>query len=185
MLVYDESSWRIAYDTTCAKMRMIKLYVKLHHLQSDWNDDLFAGSQPGSSSIPPQQSYNMNTLSRLNVKSFIGNISNQEEKINFDPIPTDNEDEDDEDYNGSEDEDEDEKDEEDIDDDDDDDDEYIRPVISHVDQYNPFIGRGLVYPASKFHDFSSWVPTDHILYKNISPTEGPLVENRKNTSKSP
>jgi hypothetical protein len=137
--VYDESSWRIVYDTACAKMGMVELYVKLYPLQSDWNDDLFTGSQPDSSSTPPQQSYIINTLSRPGVQ---GNISNQEKRINFDLIPTDNEDEDDEDYNGSEDEDEDEdedwEDEEDIDDDDDDD-EYIRSVINQVDQYNPFI----------------------------------------------
>jgi hypothetical protein len=35
MSVYDESSWRIAYDTACAKMEMVELYVKLHPLQSD------------------------------------------------------------------------------------------------------------------------------------------------------
>jgi hypothetical protein len=35
-----------------------------------------------------------------------------------------------------------------------------------------------VHPASNFHDSSRWVPADHILYKNKSPTEGPLVENR-------
>jgi hypothetical protein len=137
--VYDESSWRIVYDTACAKMGMVELYVKLYPLQSDWNDDLSTGSQPDSSSTPPQQSYIINTLSRPGVQ---GNISNQEKRINFDLIPTDNEDEDDEDYNGSEDEDEDEdedwEDEEDIDDDDDDD-EYIRSVINQVDQYNPFI----------------------------------------------
>jgi hypothetical protein len=66
------------------------------------------------------------------------------------------------------------EDEEDIDDDDD---EYIRPIINQVDQYNTFIGRGLVHPASSFHDSSCWVPADHILYKNKSPTEGPLMEN--------
>jgi hypothetical protein len=107
---------------------MVELYVKLHTLQSDWNDDLFMGSQPGSSSTLPQQFYIVNTLLKPDVQ---GNISNQEERINFDPIPTNNEDEDDEDYNGSEDEDEDEdegrEDEEDIDDDDD---EYIQPIIS-------------------------------------------------------
>jgi hypothetical protein len=32
MSVYDESSWRIAYDTACAKMEMVKLYMKLHSL---------------------------------------------------------------------------------------------------------------------------------------------------------
>jgi hypothetical protein len=91
----------------------------------------------------------VNTLSRPGVE---GNVSNQEERINFNPILTDNEDEDDEDYNGSEDEDEDGEDEEDIDDDDD---EYIRPVISQVDQYNPFMGRGLVHPVSSFYDSSN------------------------------
>jgi hypothetical protein len=30
MSVYDESSWRITYDTACAKMGMVELYVKLH-----------------------------------------------------------------------------------------------------------------------------------------------------------
>jgi hypothetical protein len=40
------------------------------------------------------------------------------------------------------------------------------------------MGWGLVHPASNFHDSSSWVPADHILYKTKSPTEGPLVENR-------
>jgi hypothetical protein len=35
-------------------MGMVELYVKLYHLQSDWNDDLFAGSQPDSSSTQPQ-----------------------------------------------------------------------------------------------------------------------------------
>jgi hypothetical protein len=153
MPVYDESSWRIAYDTAYEKMGMIELYVKLHHLQSDWNDDLFVGSQPDSNSTSPQQSYNVNTLSRPDVQAFIENISNQKEIINFDPIPTDNEDE------------------EDIDDDDDGGGGgYIRPVISEVNQYNPFIGRGLVHPAGSFHDSSIWVPTDHILYKNKSPT---------------
>jgi hypothetical protein len=183
MPVYDKSYWRITYYTVCAKMRMIELYVKLHPLQSDKNDDLFACSQSdsSSSSTPPQRSYNVNTLSRPDVQAFIGNVSNQEEKINFDPIPTDNEDEDDEDYNGSEDEDEDGEDDEDIDDDDDD--EYIRPVISQVDQYNPFIGHGLVHPASSFHDSSSWVPADHILYKNKLPTEDPLVKNQTFESK--
>jgi formylmethanofuran dehydrogenase subunit E len=61
------------------------------------------GSQPDSNSIPPQQSYIVNTLSRPGVQE---NVSNQEERINFDPILTDNEDKDDEYYNGSEDEDE-------------------------------------------------------------------------------
>jgi hypothetical protein len=62
---------------------MVELYVKLHTLQSDWNDDLFADSQPGSSSsnTPPQQSYIVNTLSRLGVQVLIRNISNQEKKI--------------------------------------------------------------------------------------------------------
>jgi hypothetical protein len=114
----------------------------------------------------------VNTLSRPGVE---GNVSNQEERINFNPILTDNEDEDDEDYNGSEDEDEDGEDKEDIDDDDD---EYIRPTISQVDQYNPFMGRGLVHPVSSFYDSSNWVPAYHILYKNKSPTESPLVENQ-------
>jgi hypothetical protein len=31
MPVYNESSWRIAYDTS-AKMGMVELYVKLHPL---------------------------------------------------------------------------------------------------------------------------------------------------------
>jgi hypothetical protein len=35
MPVYDESSWRIDYDTACAKMGMVELYVKLHPLQSE------------------------------------------------------------------------------------------------------------------------------------------------------
>jgi hypothetical protein len=87
--------------------------------------------KPGSSSTPPHQSYIVTTLSRPGVQR---NISNQEERINFDPIPTDNKDEDYEDYNGSENEDEDEdEDGDDEDDIDDDDDEYIRPVISQVD----------------------------------------------------
>jgi hypothetical protein len=61
---------------------MVELYVKLHTLQSDWNDDLFADSQPGSSSsTTPQQSYIVNTLSRLGVQVLIRNISNQEKKI--------------------------------------------------------------------------------------------------------
>jgi hypothetical protein len=64
-------------------MWMVELYVKLHPLQSDWNDDLFAGSQSGSSSTPPQQSYIVNTLSRPGVQAFIGNILNQEEGFFF------------------------------------------------------------------------------------------------------
>jgi hypothetical protein len=63
---------------------MIKLYVKLHPYQSEWNDDLFAGSQPDSSSTSHKQSYIVNTLSRLGAQAFIGNILNQEERINFD-----------------------------------------------------------------------------------------------------
>jgi hypothetical protein len=35
MPVYDEISWRIAYDISYAKMGMVELYVKLHPLQSD------------------------------------------------------------------------------------------------------------------------------------------------------
>jgi hypothetical protein len=50
-------------------------------------------------------------------------------------MPADNEDEDNKDYNGFED--EYGEDEDDIDDDDD---EYIRLVISQVDQYNAFMG---------------------------------------------
>jgi hypothetical protein len=45
------------------------------------------------------------------------------------------------------------------------------------------MGRELVHPASNFHDYSSWVPADHILYKNKSPTESPLVENQTFKSK--
>jgi hypothetical protein len=93
-------------------MGMIELYVKLHPLQNDWNDDLFAASQSSSSSTPPQQSYIVNTLSRPSVQAFIRNILNQEEGIFF-SILTDNEDEDDENYNGSEDENEDEDEDED------------------------------------------------------------------------
>jgi hypothetical protein len=49
MPVYDEIFWRIAYDISYAKMGMVELYVKLHPLQSDYNDCLFTGSQPVSS----------------------------------------------------------------------------------------------------------------------------------------
>jgi hypothetical protein len=83
MSVYDESSWKIAYDTVCAKIRIVELYMKLHHLQSDWNDDLFVGSQPSGSSTSSQQSYIVNTLSRPGVQVFIENVSNQEKKIFF------------------------------------------------------------------------------------------------------
>jgi hypothetical protein len=54
---------------------MVELYVNLYHLQSDWNNDLFTGSQPGSSSTPPQQSYIINILSRPSIQAFIGNVS--------------------------------------------------------------------------------------------------------------
>jgi hypothetical protein len=40
-----------------------------------------------------------------------------------------------------------------------------------------------VHPASSFHNSSSWVPADHILYKNKLPTEGPLVKNQTFESK--
>jgi hypothetical protein len=45
------------------------------------------------------------------------------------------------------------------------------------------MGRGLVHPASRFHDSSSRIPAYHILYKNKSSTENPLVENRTFESK--
>jgi hypothetical protein len=35
MSVYDEYSWRIAYETACSKMGMVELYVKLYALQND------------------------------------------------------------------------------------------------------------------------------------------------------
>lgn len=73
---------------------MIELYVKLNHVQSDWNDELFADSQPDSSNAPwliSQQSCIANTLPVT---------SRPASTINFNPIPTDDEEDDDnDDYN--------------------------------------------------------------------------------------
>jgi hypothetical protein len=62
MLIYDKYFWRIAYDTAYSKSRMIELYVNLHALQSDWNDELFAGSQPGDSSRAQHQYFSSHML---------------------------------------------------------------------------------------------------------------------------
>jgi hypothetical protein len=144
MYVYDESSWRIAYEAVYSKMGMVELYVKLNPTESGWNDQLYTGSQFDSSNVLPSTSTRLERYDNIN----------QQEIANIEPIPTDN---DDEDYNA-----ESEENTDSADDKAEEDEEFfeadeeidIGPNIDIRGSYNPYIGRGWVHPASSFHDSS-------------------------------
>jgi len=177
MSVYDENSWRIAYETAYSKMGMMELYVQLNPVEIEWRAEMFTGNQPGSSSgagFISQQSCDANTIAETSRPA--------NRTSDFVPIPTDDEEEnDDEDYNidtenessGEDDEDADEIEE----------DEDIGPNVSQLSQYNPFRGRGWVHPAKSFHDCSSWVPADTSFIESSVIVEGPLAENQAFSSK--
>jgi hypothetical protein len=66
MYVYDESSWRIAYEAAYSKMGMVELHVKLNPTEIEWNDQVYAGSRFDSSNALPSTSTRVGRYDNIN-----------------------------------------------------------------------------------------------------------------------
>jgi len=190
MYVYDESSWRIAYEAAYSKMGMVELYVKLNPIETGWNDHMYVSSHFDGCNVissTSQQACVVSNRVKKNQPVSTDENLNQQEITNLEPIPTDNDElNDDEDYNVESDENTDSADDEAGEDDEileADEEIDIGPNVNRRGSYNPFIGRGWVHPASSFHDSSQWVPADYPLIGTDVSIDGLIAEKQSFQSK--